>query len=272
MAKVKISAPVQEQRTLAEGIFDLRLEAPEIAAQAVPGQFVSLYSGDGARLLPRPISICGIDREKGILRLVYRIAGAGTEEFSRLRAGDRVEVLGPLGNGFPLEPGRRALLMGGGIGIPPMLELAAALNRLNKEAQAGSPAAEGAGLVQAVLGYRDSQMFLKDEFAPYGPVYAATEDGSAGTKGNVLDAVREQGIQADIIYACGPTPMLRAVKAYAKEQGTACFLSLEERMACGIGACLACVCQSKEKDEHSQVHNKRICKEGPVFAAEEIEL
>ena len=217
MAKVKISAPVREQRTLAEGIFDLRLEAPEIAAQAVPGQFVSLYSGDGARLLPRPISICGIDREKGILRLVYRIAGAGTEEFSRLRAGDRVEVLGPLGNGFPLEPGRRALLMGGGIGIPPMLELAAALSRLNKEAQAGSPAAEGAGLVQAVLGYRDSQMFLKDEFAPYGPVYAATEDGSAGTKGNVLDAVREQGIQADIIYACGPTPMLRAVKAYAKE-------------------------------------------------------
>ena len=272
MAKVKISAPVREQRTLAEGIFDLRLEAPEIAAQAAAGQFVSLYSGDGARLLPRPISICGLDKEAGVLRLVYRIAGAGTEEFSRLRAGDRVEVLGPLGNGFPLEPGRRALLMGGGIGIPPMLELAAALSRLNKEAQAGSPAAEGAGLVQAVLGYRDSQMFLKDEFAPYGPVYAATEDGSAGTKGNVLDAVREQGIQADIIYACGPTPMLRAVKAYAKEQGTACFLSLEERMACGIGACLACVCQSKEKDEHSQVHNKRICKEGPVFVAEEIEL
>ena len=123
-----------------------------------------------------------------------------------------------------------------------------------------------------MLGYRDSQMFLKEEFEAYGPVYAATEDGSAGTKGNVLDAIREQGLKADIIYACGPTPMLRALKAYAAEQGMECWLSLEEKMACGVGACLACVCQSKDIDRHSQVHNKRICKDGPVFLADEIEL
>ena len=266
MAKVKINARVREQKKLAEGIFDLRLEAPEIVSQAAAGQFVSLYSGDGARLLPRPISICGLDRKEGLLRLVYRIAGAGTEEFSHLKAGDRGEVLGPLGNGFPVESGRKVMLIGGGIGIPPMLELAAAFSQANREA------GEAAGLVQSVLGYRDSQMFLKEEFASYGPVYAATEDGSFGTRGNVLDAIREQGISADVICACGPTPMLRALKAYAKEQGIACYLSLEEKMACGIGACLACVCQSAEKDEHSQVHNKRVCKEGPVFAAEEIEL
>ena len=108
--------------------------------------------------------------------------------------------------------------------------------------------------------------FLNEEFEQYGDVYVATEDGSAGTKGNVLDAIRENGLKADVIYACGPTPMLRALKAYAAENGIECWLSLEEKMACGIGACLACVCKSKEVDEHSHVHNKRICKDGPVFA------
>ena len=100
----------------------------------------------------------------------------------------------------------------------------------------------------------------------------ATEDGSFGTKGNVLDAIRENALDAQVIYACGPTPMLRALKAYAKEQGMECWLSLEEKMACGVGACLACVCRSKEVDGHSHVHNKRVCKDGPVFLADEIEL
>lgn len=100
----------------------------------------------------------------------------------------------------------------------------------------------------------------------------ATEDGSFGAKGNVLDAIRENGLDAQVIYACGPTPMLRALKAYAGEQGMECWLSLEEKMACGVGACLACVCRSKEVDGHSHVHNKRVCKDGPVFLADEIEL
>ena len=100
----------------------------------------------------------------------------------------------------------------------------------------------------------------------------ATEDGSVGTKGNVLDAIREQNLTADVIYACGPTPMLRAIKEYAAEKGIKCYISLEEKMACGIGPCLACVCQSKDVDHHSNVHNKRICKDGPVFLAEEVEL
>ena len=102
--------------------------------------------------------------------------------------------------------------------------------------------------------------------------HMATEDGSVGTKGNVLDAIREQNLTADVIYACGPTPMLRAIKEYAAEKGIKCYISLEEKMACGIGACLACVCQSKDVDHHSNVHNKRICKDGPVFLAEEVEL
>ena len=193
--------------------------------------------------------------------MVYRVAGAGTEEFSHLKAGDTIDVLGPLGNGFTLREGKKAFLIGGGIGIPPMLELAKELSLVT-----------GRENIQAVLGYRDSQMFLKEEFEQYGPVYVATEDGSFGTKGNVLDAIRENALDAQVIYACGPTPMLRALKAYAKEQGMECWLSLEEKMACGVGACLACVCRSKEVDGHSHVHNKRVCKDGPVFLADEIEL
>ena len=263
MAKVKIKAVILSQECLAEGIYSMWLKAPEIAEQAVPGQFADLYSKDGSRLLPRPISLCGIDRENGAIRLVYRVAGAGTEEFSGLSAGDWLEVLGPLGNGFPLEAaeGKDAFLIGGGIGIPPMLELAKELSvRYGRER------------VCAVLGYRDSQMFLKEEFEPWAKVYVAPEDGRAGTKGNVLDAIREQGLTAQVAYACGPTPMLRALKAYGQEETIPFYLSLEERMACGVGACLACVCKSREVDGHSHVHNKRICKDGPVFLADEIEL
>ena len=124
----------------------------------------------------------------------------------------------------------------------------------------------------AVLGYRDSDMFLKDEFEAVGDVVISTEDGSYGTKGNVIDAIKEQGVEGSIIYACGPTPMLRGIKAYAEEMGIEAQISMEERMACGIGACLACVCRSKEKDAHSNVNNKRICKDGPVFLSTEVEL
>lgn len=261
MAKVKAAARVASQEQLAADIFSMWIEIPQIASQAVPGQFVDLYSRDGSRLLPRPISLCEIDRQGGRLRLVYRVAGAGTREFSACQAGDFIDVLGPLGNGFPLEKGKKAFLIGGGIGIPPMLQLARELSALN-----------GRENVQAVLGYRDSHMFLREDFQDYALVYPATEDGSAGTRGNVINAIEEQGLDAQVIYACGPTPMLRAVKAYGAAHHIPCWLSLEERMACGIGACLACVCQSREKDEHSQVHNKRICKDGPVFLADEIEL
>ena len=255
MAQVKIKARVESQVQLADGVYSMGLLAPEIASAARAGQFISVYTKDKSKLLPRPISLCGIDRERGILRIVYRVAGAGTAEFSAYRAGDSVEIMGPLGNGFTLKD-KKAILIGGGIGAPPMLEL---MKELSCERT-------------AVLGYRDQQLFLKDEFEACGPVCVATEDGSAGTKGNVLDAIREQGVQGEIIYACGPTPMLRAVKAYAMEKGIECYISLEERMACGIGACLACVCQSKDVDSHSHVHNKRICKDGPVFAAEEVEI
>ncbi len=247
-------APIVRQEEIADDIYSMWIEAKDIAEHARAGQFLSVYSNDGSRLLPRPISICEIDREKGRVRLVYRVAGKGTKEFSDMHAAATLKVMGPLGNGFPKKE-KKAFLIGGGIGIPPMLELAKELDCEK----------------QMVLGYRD-ELFLNDEFKPYGTVTIATEDGSAGTKGNVLDAIRENGLTADIIYACGPTPMLRAIKQYAAEHDIECYISMEERMACGIGACLACVCQSKDKDAHSNVNNKRICKEGPVFLAEEVEI
>ncbi|MFW5668132.1 MAG: dihydroorotate dehydrogenase electron transfer subunit [Acetivibrio ethanolgignens] len=240
-------------------MYSLWISDEEIAREAVPGQFLALYCKDGDRLLPRPISICEIEKEKGQLRLVYRIAGKGTEEFSQLKAGDTLEVMGPLGNGFVLED-KRAILIGGGIGIPPMLELAKTLRK------------KGSFEVQIVLGYRNADTFLAKEFEAFGAVYLATEDGSLGTKGNVIDAVRANGLSADMIFACGPTPMLRGIKAYAEENSIRAQISLEEKMACGIGACLACVCKSKEIDHHTNVHNKRICRDGPVFYANEIEL
>ena len=260
--KFQENVTVVSQKQIADGIFDLVLQTKEIAAHAKAGQFVSVYSNDASKLLPRPISLCGIDREAGTLRLVYRVTGegTGTEELSKLQAGDTVKIMGPLGNGFTVEPGKKAFLIGGGIGVPPMLQLA-------KEMKAS-----GVAEFQTIMGYRNAETFLLDEFKELGDAFAATEDGSVGTKGNVLDTICALNLKADIIYACGPTPMLRALKNYAQEQNMECYVSMEERMACGIGACLACVCNSTEKDAHSNVKNKRICKEGPVFNAKEVEL
>ena len=247
-------ATIVRKEEISSGIFDMRIQTEEIAQLAKAGQFVALYCADGSRLLPRPISICEIDRQESCIRLVFRVAGRGTEEFSRMQKGEKIDIMGPLGNGFPQKE-QDAFVIGGGIGTPPMLELAKQLKAKK----------------QIVLGYRD-KLFLQEEFQQYGDVFVATEDGSSGTKGNVLDAIAENQLKADVIYACGPLPMLRALKQYAAENGITCYVSLEERMACGIGACLGCVCKSKETDAHTNVKNKRICKEGPVFEAGEVDL
>ena len=167
MSKYKEYAVVCSQEQIAADIYSLWIQTEEIARAAGPGQFLSVYTGDGTKLLPRPISICEIDREQGRLRLVYRGTGpgTGTEQFSRLKPGDQVEVMGPLGNGFPKDLTGTLFLVGGGIGIPPMLELAKELP----------------GDKKIILGFRDEQ-YLTEELNAYGDVYVATEDGSAGTK------------------------------------------------------------------------------------------
>lgn len=253
--KFKEEAVIIRQEEIAADIYSMWLHTDKIAQEAQAGQFIGVYCTDGSRLLPRPISICEIDKEDQAVRIVYRIAGKGTDEFSYMRTGMPLYVIGPLGNGFPKKQ-EKAFLIGGGIGIPPMLQLAKDLD-CEKE---------------IILGYQNRQVFLSEKFELYGPVHIATEDGSVGIKGNVLDAVAKKQLKADIIYACGPMPMLKALKTYAKEQGMECWISLEERMACGVGACLGCVCRSVRKDEHTHVKNKRICTEGPVFDAEEVDI
>ena len=249
---------VESVTCLAPMIYDMKVKA-KMAADAVPGQFVMIYPHDKSTLLPRPISIC--EACEGVLRFVFRIAGKGTKEFSDYKAGDSVRLLGPLGNGYNLETmkGKRVMVMGGGIGVPPMLELMKQLNLSKID-------------VKGVFGYRDSNRFLKEDFEKYGDVFVATEDGSFGTKGNVLNAVSDCKLTADVICACGPMPMLRAIKQYAFENGITAYISLEERMACGVGACLGCVCKTVNKDDHSKVNNARVCTEGPVFDATEVEI
>lgn len=256
----KTNGIVISQNKITDVIYDLLLET-EIAMDAKAGQFVGLYPKNGASLLPRPISVCEVKKDR--LRLVYRIVGSGTKEFATYQVGESVSLLGILGNGFPvaLAAGKCIALLGGGIGIPPLLELA---KTINDSLQSIS--------LDLFLGYRDNALFLADELRAYGTVHVATEDGSAGTQGNVMDALGNCGLAPDVIMACGPLPMLRAIKAYAANQDIKAYLSLEERMACGVGACLGCVCRTKEVDCHSHVRNARICTEGPVFEAELVEI
>jgi dihydroorotate dehydrogenase electron transfer subunit len=253
--KIKEEAKIVEHKNLAEGVYGMVLST-KVAEYAIPGQFINIFSNDKSKLLPRPISICEIDKEASTLRVVFRVVGKGTDEFSQLKVGDKVEILGPLGNGFPIE-GEKAITVGGGIGVPPMLELTK----------------QYPGEVVAVMGYRNDDLFLSEEFIDAAnELVIATDDGSVGIHGTVVDAMKEMELTADVIYACGPKPMLRAVAAYAKENNIKCYVSMEERMACGVGACLGCVCQSTEVDDHSHVKNKRVCKDGPVFLSTEVEL
>lgn len=271
--KKKEKAAVLSQKEISLGIFSLWLKA-DFAKDIVAGQFVSVFSRDKAHLLPRPISVCETDAAKSALRLVYRTVGFGTDEFSKLKAGDTIDIMGPLGNGFPLEKaaGKRVFLMGGGIGIPPMLSCAKAFAAL--------PENERPKEVYAVCGYRSSETYLLEDLQNLVPVLIATDDGSLGTHGTVLDALKafadktdEKGNpEQDIIFACGPKPMLRAIKDYGEAGNTACYLSMEEKMACGIGVCLGCVTKTVDVNDHSKVKNARVCKDGPVFDAREVDL
>ena len=209
----------------------------------------------------RPISICDADDKDGLLRVVYRAGGAGTKEISSYKAGSEIDILGVLGNGYDIDAvkGKKVLLLGGGIGIPPMLYGCKVLK------EKGTDCA-------AVLGYADSNMFLKDDFEAVCDTHIATMDGSFGTKGTVIDALNEQGVSGNAIFACGPMPMLRAIKSYAAEKGMEAYISLEERMACGVGACLGCVTKTVNVDHHTHVKNSRICVEGPVFKAEDVDI
>ena len=211
-----------------------------------PGQFVEL-SIEGL-FLRRPISVCNYD--EGELTLVYKVVGKGTAEMAAMQVGRKVDVLTGLGNGFNADAEcQRALLVGGGVGVPPLYRLARELLAKGRE-------------VTVVLGFNTAaELFYEEEFKALGVnLVVATVDGSKGVKGFVTDAIRESGVAFDYFYSCGPLPMLKALSQSVATDGE---LSLEERMGCGFGICMGCSIQTASGA-------KRVCKEGPVFKKEEI--
>lgn len=238
---------------LTPNIHSLWIDCPDMAAISRPGQFVHLRLP--GFLLRRPISLCEIKAER--IRLVYEERGAGTQKLAELKPGDSLDILGPLGNGFVLEGAdKRVVLVGGGIGTPPLL-----------------PLAQHYDSAAVFLGFRDgNKAVLTDDFAAAGAVITiSTEDGSLGHSGFVTTPLERhlREHKADILYACGPLPMLKAVKALVAELNITAYFSLEERMACGVGACLGCAVPILTKE--GQVY-RHVCKDGPVFSAEEVVL
>lgn len=244
---------IVETTKLPSGGVSMTFQSHGMAAQiAGPGQFVHVRCGDGL-LLRRPISICSWSADGDLIRMVFEARGEGTAWLSQRQVGEDLDVLGPLGHGFQMEPQGRYLLVGGGIGVPPMLGCAK---------YAG-------GSCSAILGFRSaSNAMLLEEFAACcASVRVATDDGSMGHHGFVDSLVKDElernpGYTA--VLACGPKPMLRSVAMAAQSFGVPCQVSMEERMGCGIGACLVCACKSADG------HQRHVCKDGPVFDAKEV--
>lgn len=244
---------ITEREEIARGVFDFRIYCPEICSKALPGQFCHI--GVPGFSLRRPISICGIDKERGELRVVFEVRGEGTRALSQLTKGENIDLLAPLGKGFTLLPAdKRAAVIGGGIGVPPLLEVA----RHYRDN------------CNAVLGFRDREHVLLDlDFASVCDTVTCTDDGSYGVEGTVLPALESllQGCALDIIYACGPRPMLREAAALAARYGVRMQVSMEERMGCGVGACLTCSCKIHGNGGEQYA---RVCKDGPVFESADI--
>ncbi len=244
---------IVEKKTLGAGVYSVVVSAPECAKAASPGQFANIAAPGFT--LRRPISICGIDKERGTLRFVFEVRGKGTAAIAKIREGECLDIMAPLGNGFKLPDGK-VIVVGGGIGVPPLL---------------GVSAVKGKDCM-AVLGFRDySKIILADEFKANGSdAVICTDDGSVGVHGLVTAPLSER-LSGDIaaVLACGPEPMLKAVVALCKERGVPCQVSLEQRMGCGVGACVVCSCLVVRNGEE---YYSRVCKEGPVFNAEEVKF
>ena len=253
------SYPILEKTEIAAGIFSYVIHCPEPASAAKAGQFVHI--GVEGHTLRRPISICEIDKEKGTLRIVFEVRGAGTDKLSQLNAGDKMNMIAPLGNGFAVRDipaDKTVIVIGGGIGVPPMLQTAKSFSD---------------NRVKAIIGFRSKDRVILDkDFTSIGAdVSVCTDDGSCGEKGLVtfpLIEELEKGNSA-MIYACGPTPMLKAIINTAKIYNIPCEVSLEQRMACGVGACVGC---AVDINRGGRSFVLRVCKDGPVFKAEEVVL
>ena len=246
--------PILSKKTLAKEIYDMTILCPDVAETAKAGQFVNVRA-EGF-MLRRPISICSINKEKGTIRIVFEVRGEGTKEMSQLSEGSMIDIVAPLGGGsLELDKYETAVIIGGGIGVPPMVAVA------EKFGKKGT----------VISGFRNAAaVILQEDFKAAGSeTILCTDDGSAGKKGFVTEALNEvlKSKKPDVIYACGPKIMLKKIAETAKAQGIPCQVSLEERMGCGVGACLVCACRTIRDGEDFFAH---VCKDGPVFNAEEV--
>ena len=242
-----------QKQELAGGIWDFTVHAPEIAASTQCGQFLHIECG-GDTFLRRPISICDTDNDT--VRFIFEVKGRGTELLSKKEPGDILNIMGPLGHGFEIQPEyKNIVIIGGGIGVFPLYKLAKTVR------------------ADVFLGFRSKdRVVMEDEFrAVSKSVTVGTDDGSYGYSGYIADKMAEflDGGTTDMIYACGPLPMLRAVKNIAETRKIPCQISMEQRMGCGIGACLVCTCATERPGMEGQV---RVCKDGPVFYSTEVTL
>lgn len=248
-------------KQLSEGLYEMEFISPHISSECQPGQFVHIKTGyDNEPLLRRPFSLCDVDKQLGSIRLLYKKVGKGTSLLADIKPKEFIDVLGPLGRGFSLpESPQKVLLVGGGVGIAPLIYLA----RVLKKNKCQVRVLHGAESRKELVGL-DILKKIGVEFMP------ATTDGSCGFRGLVTDLLctKIDVEQVDYIYTCGPEPMMAAIARFAKEKGIPGEVSLEEYMACGIGACLGCARKLKAKD----LEYKKICQDGPVFSMEDVDL
>lgn len=257
MEKYRVDARVLSNECIAKDVYQMTLECVDAALSAKCGQFVNLYMKNESLLLPRPISICWIDGAK--LTLVYGMVGKGTEELSTYGFGDLLQMSMPRGNGYDLEvvkEGQSALVIGGGIGVPPLLELTYALTQKGIK-------------VTAVIGFQEEPFLMKPLIKAGADLYVATDSGASGFHGNVVDLMEQEKLTADAYFACGPKPMLNALTNFVLQQKKDIQISMEERMGCGYGACVGCVCTIRDKESGLEVR-KKVCKDGPVFWGSEV--
>lgn len=243
---------------IADRIFCIKVRGRMAQHIAEPGQFVYIKIQDASfPLLRRPLSICDVNEDTSELTMIYRVEGIGTTLLATKRCEDTLDILGPLGKGFPIQEvkgGEHALLVGGGIGVPPLYDLAKKLT-------------EKGVTITTIMGFQSaSSSFLCEQFQQLGDTYVTTVDGTLGMKGLVTDAIRHHNPRADVTYSCGPKAMLRALTEQLPNDRL--YVSLEERMGCGVGACLACVCNVP----NDAIAYKKVCSDGPVFLAGEVVL
>lgn len=251
-------------KNLIDNIWEMVIESREIASMAKAGQFVNIkvaYEGNDP-LLRRPISICDVAADKGEITLIYAVIGRGTKLMSDMKEGQTVETIGPVGNGFPVEAERinlknkRVAVIGGGIGTVPLLQLTKELNEKGIKPE-------------AYLGFRGNSYKIQEFEKHCAHVTIATENGCEGFTGFVTEPFSDKVQDFDIVYSCGPEIMMKRVASICKKAGVKLYVSMEERMGCGIGACLVCVCKTKADNENGWHHSK-VCTDGPVFLAEEV--